>query len=126
MKKTLALVPILVLLAITLACPPSQPLEQTARDGVASAKGYLDSAKAHHPECVIAPPAASTNCQIITKGVAAKDSVIDAVNLYCASPSYSDNGGSCVPDKAVEPKLQEALNNLNQIIKDVKGVGGVQ
>lgn len=112
----------LPLLAVMLACPGSQSLEKTARDGVASAKGYLDSAKQHHPEC--ATDASSTNCQVIAKGVAAKDAVIDAVNLYCASPSYSDNGGNCVPDKAVEPKLQEALKNLDQIIKDVRAIGG--
>lgn len=112
----------LPLLAITLACPPSQPLEQTARDSVATAKGYLDSAKQHHPEC--AADASSTNCQVIAKGVAAKDSVIDAVNIYCASNDYSNNSGPCVPNKDLQPKLQEALNNLNQTITDVKAIGG--
>lgn len=124
MKKTLALVPILALLAITLACPPSQPLEQTARDSVATAKGYLDAAKAHHPECATPGTPVSTNCDIIGKGVGAKDAVIDAINVYCASNDYSNNGGPCVPNKDLQPKLQEALNNLNQTITDVKAIGG--
>lgn len=118
---------LLPLLAITLACPPSQPLEQTARDTVATAKGYLDSAKSHHPECA-APADASTpqsvNCQVIAKGVAAKDSVIDALNVYCASPDYSNNGGPCVPNKDLQSKLQAALDDLNRTITDVKAIGG--
>jgi hypothetical protein len=122
MKRALLL--LVPLLAATLACPPSQPLERTARDGVAAAKGYLDSAKSQHPECGGEAPVASTNCQIIYKGVAAKDSVIDALNVYCASPAYSTGGGECVPNKDVQSKLQEALNNLNQTIADVKKLGG--
>jgi len=112
------------LLAVTLACPPSQPLEQTARDGVATAKGYLDSAKGKHPECVGTTPASSTNCSIITRGVGAKDAVIDALNVYCASADYSNNGGPCVPNKDAQPKLQEALSSLNQTMRDVKAIGG--
>lgn len=124
--RKLLLLPVMALLLCGFACPGSQPLEQTARDTVATAKGYLDAAKVHHPEC--AAPAegtpVSTNCQIISRGVAAKDSVIDALNIYCASPDYSNNGGPCVPNKDLQPKLQEALNNLNQTITDVKAIGG--
>lgn len=121
MRKLLWLVP---LLAVTLACPPQQPLEQTARDGVAAAKGYLDSAKGKHPECVGTSPASSTNCSVINRGVGAKDAVIDALNIYCASADYSNNGGPCVPNKDAQPKLKEALSNLNQTMSDVKKIGG--
>lgn len=126
MRKLLSLVPIMALLLCGFACPGSQPLEQSARDAVATAKGYLDSAKQHHPECATADAtaAASTNCAVIAKGVAAKDTVIDAVNIYCASPDYSSNGGTCTPNKDLQPKLQEALSNLNQTITDVKAIGG--
>jgi hypothetical protein len=119
--KRLLLLPLLL---ITLACPSSQPLEQTARDGVAAAKGYLDSAKRQHPECVATPPAQSTDCSVISRGVGAKDALIDAINIYCASADYSTGGGACVPNKDMQPKLQEALNNLNLTISDVKKVGG--
>ena len=119
--KALLLIP---LLTLTLACPPKQPLEQLARDGVAGAKGYLDSAKGKHPECVGTTPATSTNCSIISRGVGAKDAVIDALNAYCASQDYSNNTGPCVPNKDTQPKLQGALSGLNQTMTDVKKIGG--
>ena len=111
-------------LAVMFACPPPQPLEQTARDTAATAKGYLDSAKIQNPECVANPPAASTQCQIINRGVGIKDALLDAINIYCASDAYTNNAGPCVPDKTLEPKLQQALNNLNQSITDVKTIIG--
>lgn len=121
----------LPLLLFTLACP-HQPLEQTARDAVATAKGYLESAKANHPECVPQPahpqvaPAASTMCSIINRGIAGKDLVIDALETYCANPDFDSKGGVCTPNKDAEPKLRAALSNLNQILKDVKGIEGKQ
>lgn len=122
--KRLLILPLLFAALAMSACPPSQPLEKSARDAVATSKGYLDAAKEHHPECVSDTPAASTNCTIISRGVAAKDSVIDAVNIYCASPEYSNGTGECIPNKDLEPKLKEALDNLNRTINDVKAVGG--
>lgn len=112
---------LLVLLAATLAMTGCQPIEKTARDSVATAKGYLDSAKQHHPECAAGGHGA--NCDIIARGVGAKDAVIDAVQIYCASPNY-DAGAPCTPNKDTEPKLKEALKRLDQIMGDVKALGG--
>jgi len=114
MKKLL----LLVLSLVLIAC--NQPIEQTARDSVATAKGYLDSARQHHPECQ--PNSTGAVCQIISRGVAAKDAVIDAVDIYCASPQYSEQGGPCAPNKDAAQKLKEALKNLSTIMTDVKGV----
>lgn len=115
---------VLVLLAACLSMTACQPIEKTARDYVATAKGYLDSAKQHHPECAAAGSHGG-NCDIIARGVAAKDSVIDAVQVYCASSSY-DAGAPCAPNKDAEPKLKEALKRLDQVMADVKAIGGKQ
>jgi hypothetical protein len=125
--KLISTLVLAALVLATTACPPSQPLEQTARDTAATAKGYLDSAKSQHPECAASGTTAvnpSTQCQVINKGVGVKDALIDAINVYCASDSYTNGTGPCVPDKNAQPKLQAALNNLNQILADVKAVAG--
>lgn len=125
--KTSKILLILPLIVVFTACAhkvststpnPPQPLEASARDAVASAKGYLDSAKSKHPEC---PAASSTQCQIIAKGVAAKDSVIDALSVYCAGPDFAA-GGACTPQAAAADKLQSALNGLQTTLADVKGL----
>ena len=119
MRKALPL-----LLSLCLILTACQPIEMSARDAIATAKGYLDSAKQHHPEC--ASGGHSATCDVIARGVAAKDTVADAVNIYCASPSYTDQGGACTPNKDAEPKLKEALKSLSTIMRDVKGIGGVK
>lgn len=113
-----------LILACTLALTGCQPIEKTARDSVAAAKGYLDSAKAHHPECAT-NGGHGANCDIIARGVGAKDAVIDAVQVYCASSSY-DSGSPCSPNKDAEPKLKAALQSLDQIMTDVRKLGGSQ
>lgn len=111
----IALTITLVLCLFTVACAP---IEQTARNGIATAKGFLDSEKAAHPECVV--NAASSNaCYLISKGVAAKDSTIDALEAYCGGPEF-DNGGACTPHADLQPKLKSVLANLNQTIADIK------
>lgn len=120
MTKRLALVPLLLGTLILTACPP---IQETARDGVATAKGYLDAAKAHHPECST-PQVNVGVCDLLSRATGAKDAVIDAVNVYCTSPSYDQTGGVCVPNKSAKPKLDAALRDLNQILADVKKIGG--
>lgn len=118
--KRLSIVPLLLGMLILTACPPVQ---ETARDGVATAKGYLDSAKAAHPECAAAQVNVGV-CTLLSRATGAKDAVIDAVNVYCSSPSYDSTGGVCVPNKSAKPKLDAALRDLNQILTDVKKIGG--
>lgn len=117
---------VLVFVLVTLACP-HQPLEQAARDGIAQAKGMLDDAKGRHPECQVADNAASKVCKVLKTATSAKDTLIDALSLYCAGTPATgdksfDDGGPCVPDKSVEPKLNSALHSLDQIMADVKGL----
>lgn len=120
MNKLFILLPLLLM---TVAC---QPPQNSARDTIAAAKGYLDSARSHHPECNTTSPNGTHACQIIGKGTQAKDVAIDALEIYCSNTSTTgvnfQDGGPCVADKAYEPKLKAALASLNQIISDVKGL----
>jgi len=115
-----------------MACPKSQPLEMTARDGIAAAKGYLDSAKQHHPECApqisAGPHAASvsTQCDFIVKGIGVKDVAIDALDAYCSNDEFQHHGGSCVPNKDVKSHLEAALTNLDDVMAQVKKIVGAQ
>lgn len=116
MKKLLLLLPLVILLGC-------QPIQNTARDGIAAAKGVLQTAQTKYmAQCTANPQDAP--CVIIHKGVAAQNVAIDALEAYCeggATPAFKD-GGPCVANKAVEPKLRASLDNLNQIIPDVKGL----
>lgn len=127
--KILYSIGMMVLAVTMIACPASQPLEMSARDGIAAAKGYLDSAKSKHPECVEAGPHAtpvSAQCTMISKGVAAKDLTIDALDAYCSNDEYQQHGGACAPNKDAKPKLESALSNLDDIMKQVKSIVGAQ
>lgn len=119
MKK---LVLVAIVLGFTLSLTACPPIDEKTRDGVALAKGYLDSAKEKHPECAV-PETHSAQCDVIAKGIAVKDSVIDALKVYCASESF-DAGGTCQPNKDALPKLKAALRDLNTIMADVKKIGG--
>jgi len=119
MKKALLLIPVLLLAGCT-------PLERQAYNTVVAAKGFLDSEKAQHPECATVP--ASAVCQTITKAVAAKDLLIDAITVYCSGPEFN-TGGACNAPKKGTPgydqaaaKLQAAISNYNRIAQDLKGL----
>jgi hypothetical protein len=118
------LVGLAVLLFALVACP-QQPIEQTARDGIATAKGMLDDAKSRHPECQT--DAVSKVCKILKTATSAKDTLIDALSLYCAGApdpgaKSFDEGGPCKPDKSVGPRLSAAMKSLDQIMADAKGL----
>jgi len=121
--KRLGIVPILVVTLIMAAC---SPIEVTARDGIAAAKGFLDSQAALHNECNADPTAQV--CALINKGNAAKHVAIDALEQYCTGPAFDAGTGPCqVPtDKTRKDTLQSqlsgALNNLNQTISDIKAL----
>ena len=102
------------------------PVERLAYNTAVAAKAFLDTEKLAHPEC--ATGAASTVCADITKAVAAKDVLIDAITVYCAGPDFQ-NGGACNPPAKGTPaaqqataKLQAAITNYNQVAKDLQGV----
>jgi hypothetical protein len=101
------------------------PVQEVARDAIASAKGYTDTAKQNHPEC--ATGAQSTACTAIAKTVGAKDSTIDALEAYCSSPAFDAGTGPCTPPSgdagtAAANILASAVANLNQEIADIKAL----
>jgi hypothetical protein len=101
--------------------PPPQPIQSTALDVAATAKGYLDKAKELHPEC--APGVTAPNlCAILDRGTKAKDLLLDALNLYCGSPEYDKGNVVCTINASAEDKLSSALTNMNQIMGDIKSV----
>lgn len=95
-----------------------QPLEASARDVVATVKGYLDSAKSKHSEC----PAdtQSAQCQLLAKGTAAKDVLIDALKVYCGFSSPEEV--TCNPQSDQASKLAAALSGMNQIMPDIEAL----
>ena len=96
-----------------------QPLQQTARDSIAVAKGVIETAQQEYlVRCQASPT--DTPCEIIKDSVAAQNLVVDALNLYCAGDDAWVGGSPCSPTKAVEPRLREALLQLNVIIANVK------
>lgn len=100
---------------------PPQPIQATAMDVAATAKGYLDEAKKHHPECAPGVTAPAV-CGVLDRGTKAKDLLIDAVNVYCGSAEYDKGDVACTPNASAEDKLSSALTNMNQIMGDVKSV----
>lgn len=121
MKKWIV-VPLLLTL-FTVACAP---VEQQAYRSIVAARAFLGVEKKIHVECATDP---STNvCQALVRATAAKDTLIDAVEVYCSSDAF-ENGGPCDPPKKGTPaadqaaaKLKAATALLDQAIRDAKGV----
>jgi len=101
----------------------NQPLEQIARNGIATAKGYIAAAAAKHgPEC-IATAGKAEYCDVIVKAAYAENAAVDALETYCQLPAHtSDNPTQpCQPLKSAAPALTAALENLNALSADLKG-----
>ncbi len=116
--KVLLLVP---LLAATLACPPSQPIETNARDVSASLSGVLVTAQSQHQECV--QDSTPQTCQVIKRGVSGENALITALETYCGmqiSPTL-DTSTPCSPVKDALGALQTAISNAQQLTTEVKG-----
>lgn len=117
---------LLTLLTLTLLLTSCTPVEKLAYNTIVAAKGFLDTIKSQHPEC--ATGATSTVCTDVKRAVAAKDSMIDAAEIYCSSPSFDTGNGACSPPAKGSPaaqqlaqKLQAAITAYNQTAKDLKG-----
>jgi hypothetical protein len=115
-----------LVLVCSLVMAGCQPVEMSARDSIASAKGFIDSVAAAHPECNTVPT--GQVCVLVNRGNAVKHTAIDALVLYCAGPAFNDGSGACQPptDKAVQQqsaeKLKAAIANLDQIVKDIRSI----
>jgi hypothetical protein len=104
------------------------PVERTAYNTVVAAKAFLDKEKLSHPECATVPN--STICTDLTKAVAAKDLLIDAITVYCSGPDFNAGGACNAPQKGTAAydqavaKLNAAMANWNQVSADLKAVTG--
>lgn len=130
MKRVALLLVVCLFLA---GCPP---FEQNARDAIAAAKGFIVQAQENHKaECQAVPQCSTPNvgtseeaqkkcasiCSSINKAVDAQTLALEAVNLYCAGGTW-ETGGPCARRSDYKAKAQEALNNLDRIIAEAKGV----
>lgn len=104
------------------------PIEKQVYNTIVASKALLDSIRTKHPECATAT---TTLCNALKRATASKDTLIDSIELYCASKSFDQNGGSCTPPNKSDPayqqvadKLQAALAGYKQAEVDLKGVIG--
>lgn len=114
---------VLPLLAVMFAFSGCDKAASNARDAIAASKGVIQTAQTQYLDQCKADPSANP-CSLINRGVAAQNTAINALELYCtgqATPSF-DQGGTCHPDKSLEPKLTAAITDLNSIIASLKGV----
>lgn len=120
--RKLIVVPILLLLT---GCP--QPTDQTARDAIAAAHGWIVNAQATWGDSCRANTA-QVKCTSTNKLIAAEHVAADALAAYCggpATPSYA-NGGPCVPITGYKQSLIAAITNMNNIATDVKNLLGAK
>ena len=123
MKKFLVLGAIILGTLLTAGCPP---LETTTRNAIAAASGAIASAEVKYAVSCKHDPTQAV-CQTINDGIKAVNTAIDAEELYCSGTPAPGavafaNGGACVPVQNYAVALNEALLQLNQIAKDVKGL----
>lgn len=124
MKRNILRLSVLLLCCITLASCTDK-LAQAAYVTIVGAKAATDKAKAQHSECTATPTANA--CVIIAKAIGAKDSLIDAVEIYCAGPDFDAGKGCNTPTKGT-PAAAQAISKLNaalavwtQAATDLKG-----
>ena len=129
MKRTFAYEAIIVLViaaVLVLLTGGCQPIEKSVRDVIAAEKGFLDKAEQNHlAECQASPT--KSLCVAIQKAGEARNVAIGTLELFCSGlpkpgkKSFAE-GGPCAPDKSAEPKLREALADMQRNIADLKGV----
>jgi len=128
-RSPLALTALVLLLSSTVAACEQGQTEKWARDSIAAAKGFIEQAQTHHGEecraaCQLAsvqdPAKCARICNAINRAVHAQNLAIDALNLYCAGPGWAE-GGACSAQPALEPRVREAIRELNRILADAKG-----
>lgn len=108
----------LSLLVLLLAC---EPAEQQARDSIAAASGVITAAQATlTPTCKANP--SQNSCQLVNKAIAAENLAVSALETYCGIPAGVPSGNNCAPVKSYQSALTTALQNLNTIITELKGV----
>lgn len=110
-------------------CPkPQTPLERQTYKTVVSSNAFIKKMKSLHPECN--QSATSVLCSTLEQATAAKDALIDATEVYCASPDFDANG-TCTPPAKGTPasdqataKLRAALQNYDRFEADLRKAAG--
>jgi hypothetical protein len=125
MKRAIATV---VLLALTILTTGCQPDPAKARDSVAAAFGFIGDLQTKHlTECQANKTLPV--CVEINKAVAVQRLAASSLNAYCAGPPTPGampymNGGPCSVQSGLESRLTAALQDLNNVMVDLKKLGG--
>lgn len=118
---------VLAVYLLALGMMGCSPVERQGYNTIVTAKAFLDSLKAQHPECATGTSALCTSLKRATGG---KDALIDAVEVYCGGAQF-EAGGPCNAPKKGTPgaqiaadKLKAAISSYGQIEKDLKATVG--
>lgn len=122
MKNRFVLSSVLGICLVLVGCTA---LEKSAYNTIVASNAFLKKVKTQHPECTTG--ATAKVCTLLMQATSAKDALIDATEVYCASPSF-DQGAACTPPAKGTPasqqaiaKLQAAIAAYNQTAVDLKG-----
>jgi hypothetical protein len=124
MKKSLVSAGIVVLVVSLQACLwRGKPLELKARDSIASAGAVLKVLiERHEGQCIQDPTKAP--CPFIKKAAATINLVNDALVIYCSGTPQPGTkpfreGGPCVAQGGLSPRLEASLKELRVIQRDL-------
>jgi len=112
--KLLAVV-VLAWATLGFACGPAH---ERAEEVVAGSYGVLTTLQDKY-EATCKQDATQMPCVRINKAIAAHNLAIEALNLYCAGPGWAE-GGECTPTKEHEPRMREAVQRLDEILKELR------
>jgi hypothetical protein len=97
-----------------------QPVEVSARDGIAAFRGYLVSAQSRHTlECIQAKGALPI-CDTLRRADASLNVAKDALELYCGWTPHSEPQATCEKNKSAQAALNTALANMQKMSTDIK------
>lgn len=126
-KRMVLAAPLLLLALLAAGCPK---FEESARDAIAGAHGWVsDQQPKHQVECTADP--AKAICKAINRVIAGEHTTADVLKVYCSGApaagekDYAD-GGRCVPVKSAEAALQATILNLQATVNDAKAIAGVK
>jgi hypothetical protein len=111
------IIPLMCLVLVLAAC---QPLENTARDVIAGAQGFIEQAQKNHLAECQANPTKDFPCRTINRAVAAQNLAIDSLTVYCGFSKDTPPNTPCAANKSKAASLKSALETLNRIIADYK------
>lgn len=126
MKRILALTLFTFVLCSGFTCPQGQTPEQSARDAIAAAHGWVVNAQAVWlASCTT--DKTQVKCVSTNKLIEAEHATADALIVYCGGapppgvPTYLE-GGVCVEETSTINALQSAVLNMNNISSDIQAL----